>query len=111
AAYNGIVGLKPTYGRVSRRGVFPLSYALDHCGPLTRTVEDCVILMQALAAYDPLDPASADVPVPEYRAALAKRLDGLTIGVIRHFHERDAVAAFGPDSAPGAAYVSAFDDA
>jgi aspartyl-tRNA(Asn)/glutamyl-tRNA(Gln) amidotransferase subunit A len=49
AAYCGIVGLKPTYGRVSRRGVFPLSYTLDHCGPLTRTVEDCAILMQALA--------------------------------------------------------------
>jgi aspartyl-tRNA(Asn)/glutamyl-tRNA(Gln) amidotransferase subunit A len=111
AAYNGIVGLKPTYGRVSRRGVFPLSYTLDHCGPLTRTVEDCAILMQALAGYDPQDPASADVPVPDYRAALTARLDGLTIGVIRHFHECDAVADFGADSAPSAAYVGAFDAA
>ena len=110
AAYCGIVGLKPTYGRVSRRGVFPLSYSLDHCGPLTRTVEDCAILMQALAAYDPQDPASADVPVPDYRAALTPRLDGLRIGVIRHFHERDA-ADFGADSAPSAAYVGAFDAA
>jgi len=110
AAYCGIVGLKPTYGRVSRRGVFPLSYPLDHCGPLTRTVEDCAILMQALAAYDPQDPASADVPVPDYRAALTPRLDGLRIGVIRHFHERDA-ADFGADSAPSAAYVGAFDAA
>jgi aspartyl-tRNA(Asn)/glutamyl-tRNA(Gln) amidotransferase subunit A len=110
AAYCGIVGLKPTYGRVSRRGVFPLSYSLDHCGPLTRTVEDCAILMQALAAYDPQDPASADVPVPDYRAALTSRLDGLRIGVIRHFHERDA-ADFGADSAPSAAYVGAFDAA
>jgi aspartyl-tRNA(Asn)/glutamyl-tRNA(Gln) amidotransferase subunit A len=111
AAYNGIVGLKPTYGRVSRRGVFPLSYTLDHCGPLTRTVEDCAILMQALAGYDPHDPASADIPVPDYQAALAKRLDRLTIGVIRHFHERDAVADFGADSAPSATYVAAFDAA
>jgi len=111
AAYNGIVGLKPTYGRVSRRGVFPLSYTLDHCGPPTRTVEDCAILMQTLAGYDPLDPASADAPVPDFQAALAKRLDGLTIGVIRHFHERDAVAAFGADSAPSATYVAAFDAA
>jgi aspartyl-tRNA(Asn)/glutamyl-tRNA(Gln) amidotransferase subunit A len=111
AAYNGIVGLKPTYGRVSRRGVFPLSYTLDHCGPLTRTVEDCAILMQALAAYDPEDPASADVLVPDYRAALAGRLDGLTIGLIGHFHERDAVAGFGTDSAPSAAYLGAFDAA
>ena len=112
AAYCGLVGLKPTYGRVSRRGVFPLSYTLDHCGPLTRTVEDCALMLQALAAYDPLDPASADVPVPDYRAALAdKRLDGMTIGVIRHWHERDAVAGFGPESAPSPTYVAAFDAA
>src|SRR4029077_8973200 len=111
AAYNGIVGLKPTYGRVSRRGVFPLSYTLDHCGPLTRTVEDCAIMMQALAAYDPQDPASADVQVPDYQAALTRRLDGLTIGVIRHFHERDAVADFGADNAPSAAYLAAFEAA
>jgi aspartyl-tRNA(Asn)/glutamyl-tRNA(Gln) amidotransferase subunit A len=111
AAYCGIVGLKPTYGRVSRRGVFPLSYTLDHCGPLTRTVEDCAIMMQVLAGYDPADPASADLPVPDYRAALATGLDGLRIGVIRQFHERDAVAGFGADSAPGAAYVEAFEGA
>jgi aspartyl-tRNA(Asn)/glutamyl-tRNA(Gln) amidotransferase subunit A len=111
AAYNGIVGLKPTYGRVSRCGVFPLSYTLDHCGPLTRTVEDCAIMMQALAGYDPADPASADQPVPDYLAALATRLDGMTVGVVRQFHERDAVAGFGADSAPSAAYVAAFDAA
>ncbi len=111
AAYNGIVGLKPTYGRVSRRGVFPLSYTLDHCGPLTRTVEDCAIMMQALAGYDAQDPASSDVPVPDYRAALTTRLDGARIGVIRHFHEHDAVADFGPDSAPSVAYSAAFDTA
>ena len=112
AAYCGLIGLKPTYGRVSRRGVFPLSYTLDHCGPLTRTVEDCALMLQALAAYDPLDPASADVPVPDYRAALAdKRLDGMTIGVIRHWHERDAVAGFGPESAPSPTYVETFDAA
>ncbi len=111
AAYNGIVGLKPTYGRVSRRGVFPLSYTLDHCGPLTRTVEDCAIMMQALAGYDPADPASADEPVPDYRAALTTRLDGVTVGVIRQFHERDAVAGFGADSAPSPTYVAAFDAA
>jgi aspartyl-tRNA(Asn)/glutamyl-tRNA(Gln) amidotransferase subunit A len=111
AAYCGIIGLKPTYGRVSRRGVFPLSYTLDHCGPLTRTVEDCAIMMQALAGYDSLDPASADLPVPDYRAALTTRLDGLRIGVIRQFHERDAIADFGADSAPSAPYTNAFDDA
>ena len=111
AAYCGIVGLKPTYGRVSRRGVFPLSYTLDHCGPLTRTVEDCALMMQALAGYDPQDPASADQPVPDYCAALTSRLDGVKIGVIRHFHERDAVAGFGAGSAPNVAYSTAFDAA
>jgi aspartyl-tRNA(Asn)/glutamyl-tRNA(Gln) amidotransferase subunit A len=111
AAYCGIVGLKPSYGRVSRRGVFPLSYSLDHCGPLTRTVEDCAIMMQVLAGHDPQDPASSDFAVPDYRAALARRLEGLTVGVIRHFHERDAVADFGADNAPTAAYVAAFNSA
>jgi aspartyl-tRNA(Asn)/glutamyl-tRNA(Gln) amidotransferase subunit A len=111
AAYCGLVGLKPTYGRVSRRGVFPLSYTLDHCGPLTRTVEDCAIMMQALAGYDPLDPASANIPVPDYSSALTPRLDSLRIGVIRHFHEHDAVADFGPDSAPSPTYAAAFDEA
>jgi aspartyl-tRNA(Asn)/glutamyl-tRNA(Gln) amidotransferase subunit A len=111
AAYCGIVGLKPTYGRVSRRGVFPLSYSLDHCGPLTRSVEDCAIMMQALAGYDPQDPASSNVSVPDYRAALTRRLDGVSVGVIRHFHERDAVADFGADNAPTAVYVAAFNSA
>jgi aspartyl-tRNA(Asn)/glutamyl-tRNA(Gln) amidotransferase subunit A len=111
AAFCGIVGLKPTYGRVSRRGVFPLSYTLDHCGPLTRTVEDCAIMMQALASYDPLDPASADVAVPDYRAALMPKLDGLRIGIVRHFHEEDAVAGFGPESAPSKTYTAAFEAA
>ncbi|MGH7116357.1 MAG: amidase, partial [Stellaceae bacterium] len=108
AAYCGIVGLKPTYGRVSRRGVFPLSYTLDHCGPLTRTVEDSALMLQALAGHDPLDPASVDVPVPGYAAALAPRLDGMRIGVIRHFHEHDAVADFGAGNAPSADYLAAF---
>jgi aspartyl-tRNA(Asn)/glutamyl-tRNA(Gln) amidotransferase subunit A len=111
AAYCGLIGLKPTYGRVSRRGVFPLSYTLDHCGPLTRTVEDCALMMQVLAAYDPLDPASADVPVPDYRQALTPRLDSMRIGVIRHWHEDDAVAGFGPDSAALPAYITAFNAA
>jgi aspartyl-tRNA(Asn)/glutamyl-tRNA(Gln) amidotransferase subunit A len=111
AAYCGIVGLKPTYGRVSRRGVFPLSYTLDHCGPLTRTVEDCALMMQALAGHDPLDPASADRPVPAYAAGLTPRLDGMRIGVIRHWHERDAVAGFGAASTPSRTYIAAFDAA
>jgi aspartyl-tRNA(Asn)/glutamyl-tRNA(Gln) amidotransferase subunit A len=111
AAYCGLIGLKPTYGRVSRCGVFPLSYTLDHCGPLTRTVEDCALMLRVLAGYDPNDPASADLPVPDYAGALANRLDGARVGIIRHWHEKDAVAGFGPASAPSAAYVAAFDAA
>ena len=85
AAWCGTVGIKPTYGRVSRRGVFPLSWTLDHIGPLTRSVEDAAITLQVLAGHDPQDPASADVPVPDYRADLEKGVSGLRIGIPRAF--------------------------
>ena len=85
AAYCGTVGLKPTYGLVSRRGVFPLSTTLDHCGPLSWTVEDSAIALEVIAGYDQLDPASADLPVPDYRAGLQDGIEGLRIGVPRHF--------------------------
>jgi aspartyl-tRNA(Asn)/glutamyl-tRNA(Gln) amidotransferase subunit A len=64
AAYNGIVGFKPTYGRVSKRGVFPLAWSLDHVGILTRSVEDCGLFLAAVAGHDPADPASANQPLP-----------------------------------------------
>ena len=85
AAYSGIVGLKPTYGRVSRRGVFPLSYTLDHCGPLSWSVEDTALTMQVVAGHDPLDPASADVPVPDFAAELGHGLNGLKLAYPRSF--------------------------
>ncbi|HUB14544.1 MAG TPA: amidase [Acetobacteraceae bacterium] len=85
AAWCGLVGIKPTYGRVSRRGVFPLSWTLDHCGPLTRSVADAAITLQVLAGHDPQDAASADVPVPDYRAGLEQGARGLRIGVPRAF--------------------------
>jgi aspartyl-tRNA(Asn)/glutamyl-tRNA(Gln) amidotransferase subunit A len=85
AYYCGVVGLKPTYGRVSRRGVFPLSYTLDHCGPLTRSVEDTALTMQVIAGHDPLDPASADVPVGDFTETLGQDLSGLRIGYPRAF--------------------------
>ena len=85
ASYCGIVGLKPTYGVISRRGIVPLSFTLDHAGPLTRTVEDCAMAMQALAGHDPLDPGSADVPVPDYLAGLRAGIAGLTIGRARAY--------------------------
>lgn len=85
AAYCGIAGLKPTYGRVSRRGIFPLSYTLDHAGPLARSVEDAAICLQTIAGFDPDDPGSADVAVPDYLAGLERGAAGLRIGVPRHF--------------------------
>lgn len=86
AALCGIVGLKPTYGRVSRRGVFPLAFSLDHCGPLTWSVEDAALTLQVIAGYDPRDPASADRLVPDYAASLNHGLDGVRIGYTRNFY-------------------------
>lgn len=86
AGYCGTVGLKPTYGLVPRRGVFPLSYTLDHCGPLTWSVEDTAITMQVIAGYDAKDPGSAHVPIPDYRATLGWGVQGLKIALPRHFY-------------------------
>ena len=88
AAACGVVGLKATFGRVSRDGVVPHSWSLDHAGPLTRTVGDAAIMMQALAGYDPADPACRNEPVPDYGAALGRPIAGLRLGVCRnHFFE------------------------
>lgn len=81
SALCGTVGIKPTYGRVSRRGVASLSWSLDHVGPLTRTVEDAALVLAAVAGYDRLDPATVDVPVPDYLAGLRAGVAGLTLGV------------------------------
>jgi len=81
AAYCGTVGLKPTYGLVSRRGVFPLSYTLDHCGPLAASVEDAAITTQVIAGYDPSDPASVNRPVPDLLSGLQDGVGGLRIGL------------------------------
>lgn len=85
AAYCGTVGLKPSYGLVSRRGVFPLSYTLDHCGPLAWTVEDCALTMGVITGHDPLDCASADVPAPDFQRGLNWGVHGLKIALPRHF--------------------------
>ncbi len=79
----GIVGMKATYGRVSRTGVFPLSWNLDHTGPMTRTVQDSALMLQACAGYDPLDPASAKVPVPDFSENLGRDIKGLRLGIPR----------------------------
>ena len=85
AAYNGIVGLKPTYGRISRYGVIPVSWSLDSVGILVRTVEDAAILLGALAGYDPHDTSSSSKPVPDYRTALGTLKKPPRIGLLREF--------------------------
>lgn len=85
AAYCGVVGFKPTYGRVSARGVVPLSWSFDHVGPLTNSVRDAALMLQVLAGYDAGDPASSDAPVPDFSGALEKLPPRLRIGVPRSF--------------------------
>ncbi len=92
ASMCGIVGMKPTYGRVSRRGVFPLAFSLDHVGPMTRDVADNAILLQVLAGHDANDPGSADVAVPDYSVEIGQSLKGLKIGHVRHFYDGDEQA-------------------
>jgi aspartyl-tRNA(Asn)/glutamyl-tRNA(Gln) amidotransferase subunit A len=88
----GIVGLKPTYGLVSRRGVFPLSFTLDHVGPMTRSVVDNALMLASIAGHDPLDPGSAAAANGHYAAGLGKGVRDLRIGFVRHFHEVDMPA-------------------
>jgi len=88
----GVVGMKPTYGTVSRAGVFPLAFSLDHVGPLTRTVEDNAILLQAMAGHDAADPASAQRQPTDFLAAIGRGVQGLKIGVIEHFYATDMIA-------------------
>jgi aspartyl-tRNA(Asn)/glutamyl-tRNA(Gln) amidotransferase subunit A len=89
AAYCGIVGHKPTYGLVSTSGVIPLSWSLDHLGPMTRTVMDAALMLQAIAGYDPQDPASLDALVPDYTATIAASTSSLRLGIPRAFFYDD----------------------
>ena len=88
AAHCGIVGLKPTYGRVSLRGVIPLAWSLDHVGPMTRTVTDAALTLQVIAGYDPEDASSTDIPVADYVGTLSAKASSLRLGIPRaHFYE------------------------
>ena len=91
AAWCGIAGHKPTYGLVSRRGILPLSFSLDHAGPMCWTSEDCALMLQVLARHDPRDATSAAVAVTDFTAGLGQTLSGLRVGVVRHFFEDDLV--------------------
>ena len=92
ASLCGVVGLKPTYGRVSVGGVFPLSWNLDHIGPLTRTVKDAAIMLQVLAGYDPEDPFAVDQPLDDYLVHLEQGVQGwrVALGIGRYVEEADA---------------------
>jgi aspartyl-tRNA(Asn)/glutamyl-tRNA(Gln) amidotransferase subunit A len=103
ASHCGVVGLMPTFGLVSRAGVITNSYTFDHCGPLARTVEDCALVLQALAGYDPKDAGSIERPIPSYRRALGEDLKGVRIGVLRHHWEEDIPASDDVRSAMNAA--------
>ncbi len=92
AALCGITGLMPTYGRVSRRGVIPYSFSLDHVGPLAWTARDCALMLQAIAGHDVGDPGSSAAPVPDFLAGMDGNLRGLRIGLLRHMYEEDMVA-------------------
>ncbi len=85
SAFCGIAGLKATYGRVSRYGLAPLSWSLDHCGPMARVVEDTAHMLQAIAGYDPKDPTSSTQPVADYVGALREDVKGVVVGVPRDY--------------------------
>jgi aspartyl-tRNA(Asn)/glutamyl-tRNA(Gln) amidotransferase subunit A len=86
AAFCGIVGLKPTYGRVSRYGVFPLSWSLDHVGPMARTVTDAALMLQVIAGHDSRDPTTRTAVVPDYTATLTGDIQGARLGIPQEFY-------------------------
>ncbi len=103
ASLCGIVGFKPTYGRVSTRGVIPMSWTLDHVGPMCKTVEDAALMLAAIAGYDPLDPTSADEPVPDYSRAMDMNTKRMRVGIVRtpFFENLDPEVARAVDAAIG----------
>ena len=101
----GVAGLKPTFGLVSRAGILPNCFSLDHVGPLAWTVEDAALVLQAIAGNDPGDPASANATLGDYFRDLHTGISGLRVGVVRRFHERDVAS----DPAIGKAFDAAHD--
>lgn len=85
ATFCGLSGIKPTWGRVSRYGAMPLSFSMDTVGPLTRSVEDCALIMGVIAGADPLDPTASQHPVPDYTAQLSRPIKGLRIGTAKRY--------------------------
>jgi aspartyl-tRNA(Asn)/glutamyl-tRNA(Gln) amidotransferase subunit A len=93
ASLCGLSGLKPTYGRVSRAGVLPLAWSMDHVGPMCRSAADCTLMLAPMAGYDPRDPTTSVLPVPDYAAALTGQLKGLRVGMLRAFFLEGAAPA------------------
>lgn len=93
AAACGISGIKPTYGLIDCRGILPLSFTLDHAGPMAWTAEDCALLLQAMTVRSPNEPAGARRPVADFTSGIRDGIKGLRVGVIRHFHEIDNPAS------------------
>lgn len=85
AAVTGIAGIKPTYGRCSRWGIVAFASSLDQAGPMARTVRDCAIMLKTMASHDPLDSTSADLPVPDYEAAMTGNIKGLRVGIPKEY--------------------------
>lgn len=86
SAVNGVVGIKPTYGRVSRHGAFPLSESLDHIGPIANCVDDAAIMLNAMAGFDIEDPTSLDLPVPDFRSGIGRGVTGVRVGIDSRFN-------------------------
>jgi aspartyl-tRNA(Asn)/glutamyl-tRNA(Gln) amidotransferase subunit A len=107
AAFCGLVGIKPTYGRCSRWGIVAFASSLDQAGPLTRSVEDAALMLQAMAGHDPKDSTSVDLPVPDYRAALADGVKGLRIGLPREYRADGMAGEIEKLWADGAAWLRA----
>ena len=91
ASFCGLVGIRPSWGRVSRYGVLGASWSMDTVGPISRTTADCAMTLGAIAGYDPKDPSTWDVPVPDYLSMLTGEIRGLKVGVIRERVDTEAV--------------------
>ncbi len=107
AAFCGLVGIKPTYGRCSRWGIVAFASSLDQAGPLARSVEDAALMLQVMAGHDPKDSTSVDLPVPDYRVGLGAGVKGLRIGIPKEYRMDGMAAEIGGLWAKGAAWLKA----
>src|SRR2546427_323968 len=105
ASFCGVVGLMPTYGRVSRYGLIAFASSLDHIGPLTRTVKDAAILLGVIAGHDPMDSTSANIPVPNYEQEILKPVAGLKLGVPKEYFGEGLDSEVHPASIPRQASI------